>query len=252
MTGRLSSFLKNNLTTNNMKENSTQRKKEENNNKKLVSAIYCVITCNGIANNYAIDVIDFIQNYDHKFGKGVYSALRLLEKQVDESGNVMRKRVNNENTYNFLFDLANNSYKKMENDIYKFDNSINSLLRKNNVPYSDIASKIECLCTFTGYAVDIVNGIIKEFPNDKYISFSPIATFLPLRINKIDSTAKRLKGMLCTTVNDINLNKDMNCINGYAAIANKLMSSKFYKDTFRTTTYIEIGKSEKEIKDKNN
>ena len=63
--------------------------------------------------------------------------------------------------------------------------------------------------------------------------FLPRETFLPLKISDIDITANRLKGMFCSSKHDIDLNKDINCLNGYMVINNKLMSSEFYKGIFK-------------------
>ena len=202
--------------------------------KKMASAVYCVVFCNGIANNYALEVVDYIQEHEHKFGKGVYKALSLLEKQIDKSGSVMRSRVNDESTYNFFFDISNNSYKEIESDICKLEISVKNELDKYNIPYSDIAAKVECLCIFTEYAIKILNQVVKEFLKDgDSAGFLPRETFLPLKISDIDITANRLKGMFCSSKHDIDLNKDINCLNGYMVINNKLMSSEFYKGIFK-------------------
>lgn len=214
--------------------------------KKMASAVYCVVFCNGIANNYALEVVDYIQEYEHKFSKGVYKALSLLEKQIDKSGSVMRSRVNDESTYNFFFDLSNNSYKEVETDISKFEISVKNVLDKHKLHYSDIAAKVECLNTLTDYAVKIVNQVISEFEKDCDTDFLPRKTFVPLRIDDIDVLVKRLHGMLCSSKDKINLNDDMNCRNGYSAINNKLMSSDFYKGIFKQTDDMEKGISKEQ------
>lgn len=209
--------------------------------KKMASAVYCVVFCNGIANNYALEVVDYIQEYEHKFSKGVYGCLKLLEKYVDKSGETMRKRVNNEETYNFFFDLSNNSYKEVEKDITKFEISVKNVFDKHNMSKSDIAAKVECLNMLTDYAVKIVNGVISEFEKDCNADFLPRKTFAPLRIDDINLLANRLHGMLCSSKGKINLNDDINCRNGYSAINNKLMSSDFYKGIFKQTDDMEKG-----------
>lgn len=209
--------------------------------KKMASAVYCVVFVNGIASNYAIETIDYIQEHEHKFSKGVYNCLKSLEKYIDKSGETMRKRINNDSTYNFFFDLSNNSYKEVETDISKFEISVKNVLDKHKLHYSDIAAKVECLNTLTDYAVKIVNQVISEFENDCDADFLPRKTFAPLRIDDIDVLSKRLHGMLCSSKDKINLNDDMNCKNGYSAINNKLMSSEFYKGIFKQTDDMEKG-----------
>lgn len=59
--------------------------------------------------------------------------------------------------------------------------------------------------------------------------------FLPSKNKHIEDTANRLKGMFCSFKHDIDLNKDINCLNGYMGDKQQpcLLNSVIVKGIFK-------------------
>lgn len=216
--------------------------------KEMVASVYCVIFCNSIATNYAIDTVDYISEYEHKFSKGVYKCLSTLEKRIDNSVNNMKKIIKNERSINFFFDSTNVNYRELEPYIKKFEMSVEMLCDKKKCLYSDVKAKIITTCVFTNFACNMVDRWIEHFGEgcinigNGLFSY-PRLTFLPMKITNVDSIARKLYGMICHE--NISLDDDINCVNGYAAIQNKLTSMDFFKKIFNETEDMQNGISKK-------
>ena len=210
---------------------------------KMSSAVYCVIFCNGIATNYALDMIDYVNSHEHKFAKGVYKNLSTLENKFSEVDAILKARIGNKETYSFMFDISNINYKELDGDLNKFENAIKLYLDKNMVIHSDIIAKVYETSILTDFAVDIVDKLIESFGNDFKVGnsiFYARKTFEPLKLKSASMTATKLKGMLCNT-NTLGFMSDESCILGYKIISDKLVKPEFYRSVLSQAEDLQKG-----------
>lgn len=209
----------------------------------MSSAVYCVIFCNGIATNYALDMIDYINSHEHKFGKGIYKNLSTLENKFSEVDAILKSRIGNAETYSFMFDISNVNYKELNGDLIKFENAIKLYLDKQKVIHSDVIAKVYATSILTDFAVDIVDKLIASFGNDFKIEnsiFYARKTFEPLKLKAASVMATKLKGMLCNT-NTLGFMSDENCILGYKIISDKLVRPDFYRSVLSQAQDLQKG-----------
>ena len=210
---------------------------------RMSSAVYCVIFCNGIATNYALDTIDYVNSQEHKFAKGVYKTLSTIEKKFSEVDSVLKSRIGNAETYSFMFDISNVNYKELNSDLNKFENAIKLYLDKKKVIHSDVVAKVYATSILTDFAVDIVDKIIADFGNDFKVEnsiFYARKTFEPLKLRSASVMVTKLKGMLCNS-NTLGFMSDDNCILGYKIISDKLVRPEFYRSVLSQAQDLQKG-----------
>lgn len=228
-------------------QNEKRKKDITHSEKVLASTVYCKLYCNGIANDYAIETIDYIQEYGHKFSKGIYKSLDTLEKRLDESGEVIKRRIGNDKSYAFFRDALNINYNEIKLDLFRFETAIKNVLDRNKIPHSSVIAKVQVMSIFSHFAVKIVNDIIKTLGDEVSVGvtrFNIHTIFAPLRMNRVDEIVVKLHGMLCGQ--NIDLNKDTDCLNGYTIIYDKLTSPKYYMSVFDKTENIQKGITEED------
>lgn len=215
--------------------------------KECMSATYNVMYTNGIVINYGMDLIDFMENYGHKFSDSVYKCLKNIDKQSEEYSNVVKKRVGDIKWYAFTFDCGNVAYTKLQHDIFILEMSFLRVLSDKGYTYPEVRAKIQTLETLCDMACAGVNGWIKMFPENILTSptskICPYDTFSPLKLKRYQDAVKRIYGMFGSRVD---FNSFKTCEDASAVVMNKLTSFEFILKTIERAKDMEAGISEEE------
>lgn len=214
---------------------------------KCMSATYNVIYTNGIVINYGSDLIDYMENYEHKFSKSVYKCLKNLDKQSEEYFLVVKKRVGDIKWYSFTFDCGNVAYTKLQHDIFILEMSFLQVLTSTGQKYPEVRAKIQTLESLCAMACTGVNGWIKMFPENIPTSLTsqicPYDTFSPLKLKRYQDTVKRLYGMFGSCVN---FNSYKTCQDASTVVMSRLTSFEFILKIIERAKDMEAGISEEE------
>ena len=200
-----------------------------------MAATYNVMYTNGVVVNYAIDVIDFIEDYPKQFKPSLYNLLDKLEEKIREYSDIVKVRTHDNRWYCFTFDSGNIAYKKLYNDIRIMEMTHNQVMTKNRIAYSKLKSKMLCLKIMTDIAYISVNKWINEFPTiiktSENTVIDPRMTFSPLKLKGFSDIVYRLYGMF--SENKIDFDKDLNVENSKQVVMNKLTDADFIQSIIK-------------------
>lgn len=219
---------------------------------RMAAAIFSVVHINGLAKFYALDVTDYIDGYNHKFSSGVYKAIEKVKRRSEELEAKLYRDTGDTKAFAFFSDTTVVNYNELKSYIFKFENAVFMLLSKNKVRYSQIAAKVYVMNILTKFAMDVSKQIVNELgPTIKTDGtlVSVGGTLNRLSIKPIHDAAGRLFGMFCGA--DVDINSDINCTNGYAALYNKLTSPEFHTSILDMTEDMQNGISKEKRKEMN-